>query len=78
MMEGKVVGVGLTYDDVLLVPGASEVLPKEVDTHTNLTQKIVLNIPILSAGMDTVTDARMAIAMARGGRHGRYPQKYEY
>lgn len=64
------VGEGLTFDDVLLVPGKSEVLPREVNTSTYLTKKIKLNIPLMSAGMDTVTEARMAIAMAREGGIG--------
>src|SRR5690606_9656499 len=59
---------GLTYDDVLLVPGYSEVLPRETDTSTYLTQNIRLNIPIVSAAMDTVTEADLAIAMALAGR----------
>ncbi len=63
-------GEGLTFDDVLLVPGPSEVLPNEVDTRTNLTNKIKLNIPMMSAGMDTVTESDMAIAMARQGGIG--------
>lgn len=61
---------GLTFDDVLLVPGKSEVLPKDVDVTTYLTKKIKLNIPLMSAGMDTVTDARLAIAIARQGGIG--------
>lgn len=69
-MEGKVVKEGLTFDDVLLIPAASTVLPKDVDISTYLTRKIKLNIPLMSAGMDTVTDARMAIAMAREGGIG--------
>lgn len=63
-------GDALTFDDVLLVPGPSEVLPNEVDTTTNLTNKIKLNIPMMSAGMDTVTESQMAIAMARQGGIG--------
>lgn len=64
------VGEGLTFDDVLLLPGKSEVLPREVKTHTNLTRRIKLNIPLMSAGMDTVTEARLAITMAREGGIG--------
>lgn len=62
--------VGLTFDDVLLVPGYSQVLPKEVKLGTMFTQKIKLNIPLCSAGMDTVTEARMAIGIAREGGIG--------
>ncbi len=61
---------GLTFDDVLLVPAKSEVLPNNVDVSTKLTRKIRLNIPILSAGMDTVTEGRLAIAIAREGGIG--------
>lgn len=66
----KLVGIGLTFDDVLLVPAESAVLPKDVDTRTRLTRNIQLNIPIVSAAMDTVTEARMAIALAREGGIG--------
>ena len=69
-MLQKVVREGLTFDDVLLVPARSEVLPKDVDLSTQLTPKIKLNIPMMSAAMDTVTDSRMAIAMAREGGLG--------
>ena len=69
-MLGNDIRLGLTFDDVLLVPKASCVLPRDVDVCACLTQKIKLNIPILSAAMDTVTDARMAIAIAREGGVG--------
>lgn len=61
---------GITFDDVLLIPASSSVLPKDVDTSSYLTQEIKLNIPIVSAGMDTVTESRLAIAMAREGGIG--------
>lgn len=64
------VGEGLTFDDVLLLPGKSEVLPRETNIETYLTRNIKLNIPLMSAGMDTVTEARLAIAMAREGGIG--------
>ncbi len=66
----QIIGEGITFDDVLLIPGYSEVLPNEVDISTQLTKKIHLNIPLMSAGMDTVTEHRMAIAMARQGGIG--------
>ena len=64
---GRIIGEGITFDDVLLVPAYSEVIPNQVDLSTYLTKNIKLNIPIMSAGMDTVTEHRMAIAMARQG-----------
>ncbi len=67
---GQIVGEGITFDDVLLVPGYSQVIPNQVDLTTWLTKKIKLNIPMMSAGMDTVTEHRMAIAMARQGGIG--------
>lgn len=67
---GKIIGEGITFDDVLLVPQYSEVTPNMVDLTTHLTKKIKLNIPMMSAGMDTVTEHRMAIAMARQGGIG--------
>ena len=66
----KIVKEGLTFDDVLLIPQASNVLPSEVDLRTSLTKEIQLNIPIISAAMDTVTESRLAIAMAREGGMG--------
>lgn len=66
----KLIGLGLTFDDVLLVPDYSEVLPHEVDVSTHITKRIKLNIPIVSAAMDTVTEARLAIALAREGGIG--------
>ena len=62
---GQIIGEGITFDDVLLVPSYSQVVPNQVDLTTWLTKKIKLNIPMMSAGMDTVTEHRMAIAMAR-------------
>ena len=70
VFAAKFVGEGLTYDDVLLVPAESSVLPADVSLRTNLTKKVHLNIPIMSAAMDTVTEYRMAIAMAREGGIG--------
>lgn len=67
---GQIIGEGITFDDVLLVPGYSEVIPNQIDLTTYLTKKIKLNIPMMSAGMDTVTEHRMAIAMARQGGIG--------
>ncbi len=67
---GQIIGEGITFDDVLLVPAYSNVIPNEIDVSTYLTKKIKLNIPLMSAGMDTVTEHRMAIAMARQGGIG--------
>src|ERR1700758_2896663 len=68
-MEGPI-AEGLTFDDVLLVPGKSSVLPTDVDTRTCLTRRIALNIPLVAAAMDTVTESRLAIAIARQGGLG--------
>ncbi|WP_044893477.1 IMP dehydrogenase [Bacillus alveayuensis] len=70
MWESKFVKEGLTFDDVLLIPAKSEVLPRDVDVTVKLSDTLQLNIPIISAGMDTVTEAEMAIAMARQGGLG--------
>ena len=67
---GQIIGEGITFDDVLLVPSSSNVIPNQVDITTWLTKTIKLNIPLMSAGMDTVTEHRMAIAMARQGGIG--------
>jgi IMP dehydrogenase len=70
MKHKKIIGEAITYDDVLLVPGKSSVLPRDVDVSTMLTKNIRLNIPLLSAAMDTVTESEMAIALAREGGIG--------
>lgn len=70
MLNGKIIKEAITFDDVLLIPAESNVLPYEVSLKTQLTKNIVLNIPILSAAMDTVTDSTMAIALARQGGIG--------
>lgn len=69
-MKDKIISSAITFDDVLLVPGKSKVLPREVDVTTKLTRNILLNIPLISAAMDTVTEAEMAIAIAREGGIG--------
>ena len=66
----QIIGEGLTYDDVLLVPAYSEVLPREVNIQSRFSRNIVLNTPVVSAAMDTVTESEMAIAMARQGGIG--------
>ncbi len=70
MWESKFVKEGLTFDDVLLVPAKSEVLPRDVDLSVSLTPTLKLNVPVISAGMDTVTEAQLAISMARQGGMG--------
>ncbi|WP_027415936.1 IMP dehydrogenase [Aneurinibacillus terranovensis] len=70
MWENKFGKEGLTFDDVLLIPGKSEVLPRDVNVSTRLSDKVQLNIPLISAGMDTVTESALAIAMARQGGIG--------
>ncbi|MDD3899130.1 MAG: IMP dehydrogenase, partial [Syntrophomonadaceae bacterium] len=69
-MSDKFSKEGLTFDDVLLVPGRSEIMPKDVNVSTRLTRNITLEVPLMSAGMDTVTETRMAIAVAREGGIG--------
>ena len=68
--QHKILGEGLTYDDVLLVPAYSEVLPREVSISSRFSRNITLNVPVVSAAMDTVTESAMAIAMAREGGIG--------
>ena len=68
--EHKFSKEGLTFDDVLLIPAKSDVLPKEISITTRLTSRITLNTPLMTAAMDTVTEARMAIAIAREGGIG--------
>jgi IMP dehydrogenase len=70
VLEQEVLPVGLTFDDVLLIPAESSILPREIDVSTRLTQRIKLNIPLVSAAMDTVTESRTAIAMAQEGGIG--------
>ncbi len=69
-MKDRIVGEGITFDDILLIPGYSEVVPRDVDTSTRLTRGIRINIPIVSAAMDTVTEASLAIALAQEGGIG--------
>ena len=69
-MTTSTIREALTFDDVLLVPGASEILPNQVDTRSRLTKTVELGIPLVSAAMDTVTEAPLAIAMAQAGGMG--------
>jgi IMP dehydrogenase len=74
----KIIGEGLTYDDVLLVPNYSEVLPREVSIQSKFSRNITLNVPVVSAAMDTVTESAMAIAMAREGGIGVLHKKHDH
>jgi len=74
-MKESEIPIGLTFDDVLLMPAKSDVIPTEVDVSTSFTSNIKLNIPILSAAMDTVTDANLAIAIASRGRYWGDPNR---
>ena len=75
-MNHKIVSDGITFDDVLLIPRYSDILPKETSLSTKLTKGIALNIPIISAAMDTVTESEMAIALAREGVIGIIHKKF--
>ena len=70
MTNSKILNDGLTYEDVLLIPQYSEILPQKVDLKTKFSKNITLNIPIISAAMDTVTESKMAIAIAKAGGLG--------
>ena len=72
-MEDRILATALTFDDVLLVPQLSSVIPTQVDVRSRFSRRVPLNIPIVSAAMDTVTESEMAIALAR--RHRRHPQE---
>ena len=75
---GTIIGEGITFDDVLLVPQYSEVTPNMIDLTTHLTKKIKLNIPMMSAGMDTVTEHQYGDCDGKTGWNRYYPQKYVY
>ena len=77
-MEGKIVQAGITFDDVLLIPRFSTVVPSEVDVSTRLTRSIGLNLPLVSSPMDTVTESAMAISLAQEGGLGGYSQESLY
>ena len=70
IFEEKIMSEGLTFDDVLLIPQKSDVIPADINLETRLTNKIKLNIPLMSAAMDTVTESELAIVMAREGGAG--------
>ena len=70
MMDDKIIDEALSFDDVLLIPRHSQVLPRDVDTSTRFSRNVRLNIPVVAAAMDTVTETQMAIAMARQGGIG--------
>ena len=74
--QNKILGEGLTYDDVLLVPAFSEVLPREVDIKTKFTRNISINVPIVSAAMDTVTESRMGDSDCPRRGYWSFAQKY--
>jgi IMP dehydrogenase len=76
-MEAKIIQDGITFDDVLLVPAYSQTTPDSVDTSTRLTRRITLNIPLISAPMDTVTESTLAIALAQEGGLGIIPRSAE-
>lgn len=73
----RLLGKALTFDDVLLVPAYSQVLPKDTSLVTRFTRNITLNLPLVSAAMDTVTEARLAIAIAQEGGDWRHPQEHD-
>ena len=75
-MKEKIVSEALTFDDVLLLPAKSDILPRDSDVRTQLSKNIELNIPLLSAAMDTVTESELAIAIAREGGIGIIHKKY--